>query len=296
MSSAARPRPDCLAGPSTLPTVADSALPALSGAATYAIGLDHVWVQATSRPPRLRDITLAGRPGEHWGILGANGSGKSTLLDVVRGRLRPSRGTVRVLGQEHGAVGFLDPGLRIGVVEGAPPRFAHSLTALAVVLLRSTGPAALRGTRISDEEVSHARALLDQLGCGQLTDRLYVECSQGQRQRINLARTLLREPVILLLDEPTTALDLPGRAAFLQAMARVALERPDLTTLNVTHHVEELPPSTTHVALLRNGTLVAAGAVDEVLTDEPLSRCFGVEVTVTRHGGSWSARVGHATW
>jgi energy-coupling factor transporter ATP-binding protein EcfA2 len=121
MSSAARPRPDCLAGPSTLPTVADSALPALSGAATYAIGLDHVWVQATSRPPRLRDITLAVRPGEHWGILGANGSGKSTLLDVVRGRLRPSRGTVRVLGQEHGAVGFLDPGLRIGVVEGAPP-------------------------------------------------------------------------------------------------------------------------------------------------------------------------------
>jgi iron complex transport system ATP-binding protein len=281
---------------STLRTVADSALPALSGARTRAIRLEQVSVEAASRPPRLRDISLTVDQGEHWVILGSNGSGKSTLLDVVRGRLRPSAGTVQNLGELHAATGWRDPGLRIGFVEGVPPRFSGGLRALDVVLLRSTGPAALRGTRIRDEEVSHARVLLEQLGCGQLTDRLYAECSQGERQRINLARALLREPLILLLDEPTTALDLPGRAAFLQAMAGVALDRLDLTTVTVTHHVEELPPSTTHVALLRAGVLVGAGRAGEVLTDESLSRCFGVDVAVTRRDGSWSAHVRRASW
>src|SRR5262249_21288756 len=144
----ALPRRHGRAASATLPTVVDSALPALSEASTLAIGLEHVSVPAGSGPPRLRDGSLAVEQGEHWGVLGANGSGKSTLLEVVHGRLRPSAGAVRILGEQHGAVGFFDPSLRIGVVEGAPPRFSGGLTALEVVLLRRTGPAALRGMRI----------------------------------------------------------------------------------------------------------------------------------------------------
>jgi iron complex transport system ATP-binding protein len=296
MSALPRPNP-AAAGSAPLSTVADPALPAAAGAATLAIKLEGVCVAAPPpRPPRLRDVSLAVAQGEHWGVLGANGSGKSTLLEVVSGRLQPSAGTVTILGEAHGAVGFRDPGLRIGVVDGAVPRLSRGLTALDVVLLRRGGPAALMGTAIKDEEVAHARGLLGQLGCDELIDRAYIECSQGQRQRINLARALLREPAILLLDEPTTALDLPGRAAFLEAMAGVAQDRPRLTTVTVTHHVEELPPSTTHVALLRAGRLVGAGRAGEVMIDALLSECFGVQVSVDAHGAGWTARVRGASW
>ena len=292
----ALPRPDSRADAASLYTVVDPALPARAGAATLAIKLEDVGVDAAPRPPRLRDVSLAVAQGEHWGVLGANGSGKSTLLEVISGRLAPSAGTVVILGEQHGAIGFRDPGLRIGVVDGALPRLSPGLTGLDVVLLRRSGPAALMGTSIKDDEVSHARGLLQALGCGEIMERPYNECSQGQRQRINLARALLREPAILLLDEPSTALDLPGRAAFLVAMFAVARDRPRLTTVTVTHHVEELPPSTTHLALLRDGRLVAAGRADDVLSNESLSACFGIDIAVEQHDGGWSARVLGASW
>jgi iron complex transport system ATP-binding protein len=241
-------------------------------------------------------VSLSVRQGEHWAVLGANGAGKTTLLDLVRGVVMPSSGTVTVLGQRHGAPGFADPGLRLGVVQAAPPVFAARLTATEVVVLRSAGPAALRGSRVVAEEVLQARDTLALVGCGELVDRRYAACSHGERQRINLARALLRAPAVVLLDEPAAGLDLPGRAALLAALEGLAAARPALASITVTHHVEELPATTTHAALLRGGTLLAAGPVAEVMTSAALSECFGVPVEIRADARGWSARVTRPTW
>ena len=133
-----------------------------------------------------------------------------------------------------------------------------------------------------------ASALLDLLDAGHLAVRRYGSCSQGERQRVLLARALMRDPGLLLLDEPVTALDLPGREALLRALERVVEGRPALASLTITHHLEGLPGSTTHALLLRAGEVIAAGPVDEALASRgPLSDCFGVPVEVTRLGRRW---------
>jgi iron complex transport system ATP-binding protein len=240
----------------------------------------------------VRGVDLVVSPGEHWALLGPNGAGKTTLLRAVAGTLRPSAGRVRVLGEPHGAAGWRDPRMRIGVIEGQPRAFARGLTALEVVVLRAAGPPAVLGSAIPDGDYTRAQELLELFGCGALAGRRYAACSLGERQRILLARALMRDPALLLLDEPITGLDLPGRAALLRAMRRLAAERPELATLTVTHHVEELAPSTTDALLLRDGRAVACGPIAETLTDAALTRCFGLPVRLTRVGHGWAAAVG----
>jgi iron complex transport system ATP-binding protein len=242
----------------------------------------------------LRSVDLRVAPGEHWAVIGPNGAGKTTLLNVAVGSMTPASGTVAVLGERHGAEGLKDPRLRIGVIDAVPKVFASRLSALEVVTLRSSGPIALLGQRASPVDAKRARELLDLFGCAALMDRRYRDCSQGERQRIMLARALMRDPALLLLDEPTTGLDLPGRERLLEALARLAADRPALATIAVTHHVEELASSTTHAILLRGGACVAAGPVDETLTEHRLSDCFGVDVRLTRVDGRWSARASGA--
>jgi iron complex transport system ATP-binding protein len=239
----------------------------------------------------LRDVDLRVEPGEHHAVVGPNGAGKSTLLELVAGRVSPTTGAVTVLGSDHDAEGLAAPGLRIGVLDAVPPPFAHRLSALEAVRLRSAGPIALMGERPRAADAARARELLALFGCEALAGRRFRDCSQGERRRIMLARSLMRDPALLLLDEPAGGLDLPGREALLQALARLAEARPALATLSVTHHIEELPCSTTHAVLLRAGAVVAAGAVGDVLRDEPLSACFGVGVRVERLDGRWTARV-----
>ena len=142
--------------------------------------------------------------GEQWAVLGPNGAGKTTLLSTAAGRRSSSAGTVTVLGERHGAAGWRDPRLRLGTVEAVPRAFAGRLTALDVVTMRPAGPVALLGRRVDPAEVDRARELLDLFGCGRLMDQRYSQCSTGERQRILLARALMRDPGLLLLDEPTS--------------------------------------------------------------------------------------------
>jgi iron complex transport system ATP-binding protein len=231
------------------------------------------------------------RPGEHWAIVGGNGAGKTTLLDVVAGRRDSGGGVVEVLGEPHGAPGLRDPRLRIGSLQGEPPRFAGQLTGLEVVALREAGPAAVLGGPRRPEDGMRAHAVLELLEADHLRNRRYALCSQGEQQRIMLARALMREPGLLLLDEPVAPLDLPAREALLRTLEQLAARRPQLASLTVTHHLEELPTSTTHALLLRGGKVVVAGPACDVLDGPTLGACFGVPISVTRAGGRWLARL-----
>jgi iron complex transport system ATP-binding protein len=158
-------------------------------------------------------------------------------------------------------------------------------SALEVVLTGVTSTIVLRPAQIDADDERHAVALLERMGCGALVERRFALLSRGEQQRVLLARALATRPRLLLLDEPTAGLDLPGREAFLERLDDLARADAGLTTVQVSHHLEELAASVTHALLLREGGAVAAGPASAVLTDALLSRCFDAPVSVTRHRG-----------
>ena len=222
--------------------------------------------------------------GERWGVAGPNGAGKTTLLRVASAQLRPSVGAASVLGGRFGRTQLAALRTRIGLVEPAlGRRFYPRQRAIDVVLTGAEGT--ILPTDVAAETVDRARGLLESVGVGELATRLFADCSEGERARILLARALLADAELLVLDEPAAGLDLPGRELLLAALDRVLAERPGLTTVTVTHHLEELPAGTTHALLLRDGRAVAAGPVADALTDATLSACFGLPLHLERRGG-----------
>jgi len=259
-----------------------------------ALSLDRVTVRVRDRRAGimrdvLRDVSWRVAPGEHWAVIGPNGAGKTTLLGAIAGVRAPESGTVTVLGRPIGSPGLRDPRAVIGLVESSSTGFAQRMSPLEVVLNGVGGSVAQQGRRPTAHERARAEELLIRFGCADLLDRRYQDCSQGERQRVLIVRALMRRPRLLLLDEPTTGLDLSARDDLLHAMATLRDELPELATVTVTHHVEELAPSTTHALLLRGGRVVAAGPVDATLTAEGMTACFGVPVAVTRVGPRWVA-------
>jgi iron complex transport system ATP-binding protein len=258
-----------------------------------------VWerdARADRRHSILQNVSWYVAGGEQWAMLGPNGAGKSTLLDIAAGIRHPSRGRVWILGREVGRVDLRALRERIGHVDvKTEERFVPRCTAREIVLTGATGTLRLLEDRIDDADHRRADALLRQFRCEAVAAHPFCACSQGERRRILIARALMRRPPLLLLDEPTDGLDLPGREALLEAVASLRSERPRPAVVTVTHHLEELPPSTTHAVLLRGGAVVARGPVAEVLTEGALSACFGVPVRVTRRGGRWSA-ASAASW
>ena len=230
-------------------------------------------------------------PGERWAVLGPNGSGKTTLLHVAGMRLLPTCGTVEVLGARYGRTDARALRTRVALVSQAILRgLRPTLSAHDVVL---TGRyAALEPWWHPYSTGDHTRAdrLLSEAGLGAMTSQEFGVLSEGERQQVLLARALMGDPELLLLDEPAAGLDLGARERFVVRLAALAAA-PDTTPLVlVTHHVEEIPPGTTHVALLRAGRIVCAGAAGTVLTSSAVSACFEVPVTVERSGGRWTAR------
>jgi iron complex transport system ATP-binding protein len=237
----------------------------------------------------LNDIDWAVDAGQRWALIGPNGSGKSSTLSLAGARRHPSKGTVAVLG---GTLGKVDmPALRqsIGVVD-AGGSVLNWLTAEDVVLTGIGSTFRPLWWAYSPADHERARMLLALFGCGHLADREIGTCSQGERGRIRIARALMGEPRLLLLDEPAVGLDLAAREAFIVALDRLSHEQADLTTVLVTHHLEEIPGSTTHALLLREGAVVAAGEIHSTLSSDTLSTCFGFSVECHHDGSRWYAR------
>ena len=254
------------------------------------VSLHRVAVVRDGRPI-LHDIDWEVRAGERWAVLGPNGSGKTTLLHVAGMRLLPTRGTVEVLGERYGRSDARAVRTRVAFVSQAILRSLRPTLAAHDVVL--TGRyAALEPWWHHYSAADHARAddLLAAAGLGQLSPKEFGVLSEGERQQVLLARALMGDPELLLLDEPAAGLDLGARERLVARLAALAADAAVAPLVLVTHHVEEIPPGTTHAALLRDGAIVRQGPAQKVLDSDSVSRAFGVEVEVARAGGRWTVR------
>jgi iron complex transport system ATP-binding protein len=241
--------------------------------------------------PILHDVEWRVGAGERWALLGPNGSGKTTLLKVVGLQLLPTTGVVETLGERAGRTDMRAARRRIAFVSQAILRdLRPSLSSHDVVL---TGRyAALEPSWHDYDDADHRRAaeLLADAGLADAADRQFGLLSEGERQRVLLARALMGRPELLLLDEPAAGLDLGAREQLVRQLAALATDPTVPPVVLVTHHTEEIPPGTTHAALMRRGTIAAQGPVAEVLVPALVSEAFEVPVAIDAHEDRWFAR------
>ncbi|MGI9624238.1 MAG: ABC transporter ATP-binding protein [Acidimicrobiales bacterium] len=239
----------------------------------------------------LDSIDLTVEADQRWVILGRNGSGKTSLLRIASLYLHPTRGQVEVLGHRLGRVDIRKLRHLVGFTSaGFADLLRPQLTATEIVMCAKNGALEPWWHEYDDADKRRAADLLGRLGVGRLANQPFAQLSSGERQRVLLARTLMTDPGLLLLDEPTAALDLGGREELITSLAALAHDSSTPGTVLVTHHVEEIPPSFTHVLMLRDGRVMAQGALEETLTGPALSECFGLSVVLERHGDRWAAR------
>jgi iron complex transport system ATP-binding protein len=239
----------------------------------------------------LTDVDLVIAEGERWIVMGPNGAGKTTLLLLASARMFPTSGEVELLDEVMGAVDLADLKPRIGWASSAMVADLPPGESVADVVM--TGAWAVSGRwREQYEEADRERAgrLLDDWGIAHLADRTFGTLSEGERKRATIARALMSDPELLLLDEPGAGLDLGGREDLVERLGRLALDEEAPTLVLVTHHVEEIAAGFTHGLLLREGRVVASGPLDDVMTDAALSAAFGMPITVQHDGGRWFAR------
>ena len=240
----------------------------------------------------LEQVSFRVLAGEHWALLGPNGAGKSTLLRILASYDHPTRGQVGILGHRLGRVNVFTLRPLIGYVTPHHP-LQTALTVREVVLTGATGTIELPPRRVATgAELRRVDELTGLLGLGPRAGSRWPLLSQGERARTLIARALMTEPPLLLLDEPAAGLDVAGREQLLASLDDLRERHPGLASVLVTHHLEELPASTSHALLLRGGRTLAAGPIAEVLTTELASECFGYPVAIARHAGRWATVAG----
>jgi iron complex transport system ATP-binding protein len=239
----------------------------------------------------VRDISWRVELDERWVVLGPNGAGKTTLLNIASARLHPTSGTAHILGERLGRVDVNELRTRIGLsTVSLHDRIPTHETVLDVVVTASYAVVGRFRERYESSDERRARSLLTQLGAGSLLDRAYGTLSEGERKRVQIARALMTDPELLLLDEPAAGLDLGGREDLVRRLTVLA-EDPDAPAMVVvTHHVEEIPAGFTHALLLRDGGIVAQGLLRQTITSENLSQAFGLPLQVTYADGRFGAR------
>lgn len=242
--------------------------------------------------PILDGVSWTVHEGQRWVVLGPNGAGKTTLLDVAGARLHPTRGAVEILDEQLGLVDVFDLRERIGVVS---PRVAGQIPAeelVSDVVVTAAWAVTGRWREQYDEaDVQRSRRILEVLGVAHLAERTFGTLSDGERKRVQIARALMIDPEVLLLDEPAAGLDLGAREDLVARLAGLAVDPASPVAVLVTHHVEEIPPGYTHALVMTAGRIVAAGPIGEVITDSVLSAAFDLPLRVSRVGRRfWATR------
>ena len=228
---------------------------------------------------------------ERWVVLGPNGAGKTTLLQVAAAQIHPTSGVAGILGEVLGTVDVFDLRPRIGLTSAAlAERIPRHEKVHDVVV--SASYSVLGRWREHYDELDHDRArdLLVEVGAGHLMERTFGTLSEGERKRVQIARALMTDPELLLLDEPAAGLDLGGREDLVSTLTVLAMDEMSPATVLVSNHVEEIPPGFTHAMLLRQGRIVASGPMEEVLTEQIISATFGMPLQLTQEDGRWAAR------
>lgn len=237
------------------------------------------------------DIDWSVEVDERWVVLGPNGAGKTTLLKLAGSEIHPSRGTVDVLGERLGRTNVFELRPRIGLCSGALIARVPGDELVRDVVV-SAGYSVLGRWREEYDELDTDRVeeLLDLLGVPHLADRTFGTLSEGERKRVLISRALMTDPELLLLDEPAAGLDLGGREDLVARLSGLAMDPDAPASVLVTHHVEEIPPGFTHALLVRDGSAVAQGLLDDVLTEDNLSKTFDQDLELTRNGDRFFAR------
>lgn len=247
------------------------------------LSIKHLYCQSGQRF-LLHDINWEVWPGENWVVFGANGSGKTTLLSIIAGFRSQTKGEISVWGEPFEQKRLLAQRQRIGWVSGSflDNRYSRE-SVLDIVLSGVTGTLSPNGL-VTDEAVRRAKAWLKRLQVEAKTYETFDTLSKGEREKILLARALVGQPDLLLLDEPATGLDLAARERLL-AMIDAMAEAKQRTIIHVTHHVEELSPAFSHALLLKNGRVFAKGTMADIFTAELLSQFLNYPLTLHEHQG-----------
>ncbi|SDR96694.1 iron complex transport system ATP-binding protein [Nocardioides scoriae] len=239
----------------------------------------------------LDGIDWAVEEDERWVVLGPNGAGKTTLMQLCSAQIHPTSGVLAVLGEVVGTVDLFELRPRIGWTSAAvAERIPRHELVRDVVVSASYGVVGRWREQYDDLDHERAAELLVEVGAGGLLDRTFGTLSEGERKRVQIARALMTDPELMLLDEPAAGLDLGGREDLVATLSELAMDEHAPATVLVSHHVEEIPPGFTHALLLRDGRVTAAGPLPHVMTEEILSDTFGLPLAVTEEDGRWFAR------
>jgi len=239
----------------------------------------------------LQNVSWEVARGQHWVLLGANGSGKSSLLSALAGYLPPTSGACSVLGQHFGESDWRDLRTHLGIVSAALAALMHpEEPAARTVLTGRDGSIDLWGP-VSRAERAEALLWLEKVEAGDLADRPWGVLSQGERQRVLIARALIRSPRLLILDEPCAGLDPVAREALLAFLGRLIRRKDGTSVVLVTHHVEEILPEFTHALLLHHGTVAASGLIRSTLTQPNLHKIFDAPLKLSRRAGRYKLEI-----
>ncbi len=261
-------------------------LPAESAPLVEVTGVDY----ARGGTQILQGVDLVVNAGEHWVFLGPNGAGKTSLARLISGRTYPSGGVVEVFGEDTTETESDYLASRVGVASlDVRDRLVEADDVLSVLLASTWGQVGTFDEEYEDEDVERAKDLLAALGIKNLQDQPFGTLSEGEKQRVSIARALMVDPELLILDEPTAGLDLGARETLVAALSEIMGDKSAPSVVMITHEIDEIAPGFTHVALLEGGRIVKAGPLQEVLNSENLSDTFGLPLTVVERDGRYWA-------